>query len=112
MKKLFFILIVIVISYPTFASCPISDTSSACVAEFQSTGIPEIPAINPKLNIPAGSKVFIKTPSTVESAREIQPRKNLRNSSGKSSDYGYNANCQFGVCQNSGMPKLFPQNNN
>lgn len=112
MKKLCFILIVITIPNTVFASCPINDAIGACVAEFQSTDIPEIPAINPKLNIPAGSKVFIKTPSTVESTREIQPEKILRNSSGKSSDYGYNANCQFGVCQNSGMPKLFPQNNN
>ncbi len=100
-------LILILTSYPVFASCPISD--SACIAEYQQTQ-----SSNPlTMPIPKNSSAntFVPTPSATSLKREIAPARGLRMFGSTDEDYGYNASCQFGVCQNTGTPKTFSPNN-
>jgi len=106
MKKLIS-LIVILIACPTFATCPID--SDACVAEFQQTSLPDIilPASKPFSSQNTGN--FLETPATVQASREYEPKNNLRNFRSTEQDYGYNSSCQFGVCMDTGTPKVFPQ---
>ena len=99
----------ILFSHPVFASCPVGDAVDACVAEFQQTSLPKIAPLNSQLTPQSSSDIFIQTPAAVQSNREISPTKNLRDFGANSLDYGYNANCQFGVCQNAGTPKIFRQ---
>lgn len=106
MKKLLLI-ISILTSYPAFATCPID--ASSCIAEFQPLQtMPSAP-----LQIPenSSSKVFSPTPPTTNLSREISPQ-NVRMFGPTDEDYGYNAGCQFGVCQNSGTPKSFSSSEN
>ena len=110
MKKLF-LLFVILVTCPVFAACPIDSEGAACAAEFQNN-LPDI--IQPK-SVPSSqpqANIFSETPAAVNSDREMQPSKNLRSFGANNQDYGYNSNCQFGVCMDTGMPKIFPSQNN
>lgn len=108
MKKLL-ILIAITLSNPVFAACPIDNEGAACLAEFQKLNIPALPEFSPQMpNTPSAGN-FSETPATVDSSREIQPKKNLRSFGANSQDFGYNSNCQFGVCLDRGMPRIFPE---
>ena len=111
MKRLLIITALLLI-YPVFAACPIEKEGAACLAEFQLTDIPALPMNNLQLSAPNAASKFSATPATVDSAREITPTKNLRNFGANNQDYGYNSNCQFGVCLDRGMPKIFPEENN
>ena len=111
MKKIV-LLIVILLSYPTFAACPIESEGASCFAEFQLTDIPTLPTNNPQLSAPNASSKFSATPATVETSREIAPEKGLRKFGANNQDYGYNSDCQFGVCLDRGMPRIFPEENN
>lgn len=112
MKKSIFILALLIVSNNVFAACPVESEGSACIAEFQQTNIPVLPNLDSQLSTPPPVNKFIETPATVDSSREIEPKKKLRSFSSNNQDYGYNSNCQFGVCLDRGTPKLFPERNN
>lgn len=104
--KNFVTLIIIFISYPAFAACPIDGISDACIAEFQA-----VPLAEPmKMTLPKNETVkeFSPTPSTTGNLeREIDADTSLRKFGPQSQNYGYNSDCQFGVCQTSGTPTVF-----
>ena len=109
MKYILF-LIVILISTPIFAACPIDvHDGSTCVAEFQdTTTIPDLmqpTQISPPPAMPSGN--FTATPATVFSGRDYEAKKELRNFRSTEQDYGYNSSCQFGVCLDTGTPQTF-----
>lgn len=111
MKNLLFLIAILSI-IPAFASCPIDGNSSACIAEFQQTSIPDVTQNPALLSTPAPANTFSATPPIIDTEREIGPTKNLRNFGTTSQDYGYNSSCQFGVCMETGTPKTFRQNQN
>ena len=110
MKK-FVLLIIIFISYPAFAACPIDGISDACIAEFQA-----VPLAEPmKMTLPKNETVkeFSATPSATNNfEKEIDANTSLRKFGPQSQNYGYNSSCQFGVCQTTGTPKSFAPGNN
>ena len=106
LKYLF--LIVIIISCPVFASCPIDSEGGACVAEFQSGKIQDVIPPESVLSSPAKPKVFLGIKDNIPPEEEIESTKNLRDFGVNSNDYGYNSSCQFGVCPETGTPKNFP----
>lgn len=91
---------------PAFSACPID--GEACIAEFQPT---ITQPINKTMQNNVTSKSFVPTPSATNLKREVTPQKGLRMFGPTKEDYGYNASCQFGVCQNTGTPKNFSPNN-
>lgn len=101
-------LIVISISIPVFAACPINGNGGACVAEFQQTGIPALKSVSPVIEPAIPKTNFSETPAMVNSNREYQAKKDLRSFPNTEQDYGYNSSCQFGVCMDTGTPKSFP----
>jgi hypothetical protein len=106
--KYYLLLIAILTSLPVFAACPIEGEGSACVAEFQETGIPGLIS-TPSVVAPAmPTSNFSATPATVNSNREYEPKKETRIFGTTEQNYGYNSSCQFGVCMDTGTPKTFP----
>lgn len=102
MKK-FIIISIILTSLPSFASCPIDGFSNSCsIAEFQQKTF--IPTYAPNGDI----KEFSDTPETRLNANpDSADKKMLREFGPKNSDFGYNTNCQFGICKKSGTPQPF-----
>ena len=101
------LLIVILISLPAFAACPIDGIGEACVAD-----IPSLPSpLSSESAIPNNSseKIFTDTPTTSDITREIKPIK-TQTFGVTGQDYGYNSSCQFGVCMDTGTPKNFNGN--
>ena len=102
MKK-FLLLILILTSYPVFASCPIDGITDACVAEFS-----PVPSLNP---IPANrnpegfSRPFQGVVNTTPISKEIGPSNKTREFGPTTQDYNYNSSCQFGICRTTGTPK-------
>ena len=103
--------IIILTCLPSFAACPV-ENGGACLAEFQGTGIPDItnPSANLLPNLPSAN--FSATPAAVNSGREYEPKKETRVFSSMEQNYGYNSSCQFGVCMDTGTPKIFPNEQN
>lgn len=106
MKKIF-ILACFLISTPIFASCPIEDGATCSIAEFK----------REKLKATYAQNTIINDYSDTPEAR-LNPAKNpadeegLQNFGNRPRNYSYNADCQFGVCQNSsGVPHLFEGRN-
>ena len=108
MKKI--LLLIILTSYPVFAACPIDNLLNSCVAQFQPDIAPPMQP-QPPLQPSPKQKSFAETPSNMDISREIKPIKD-RYFGSNNTEYGYNSNCQFGICQNSGTPKIFGTNNN
>lgn len=106
MRKLSF-LIVILISLPVFATCPIDGISDACVAG--TTALPNLMPSESAIPSNSSNKIFTETPSTSDITREIKPIK-TQNFGVTGQDYGYNSSCQFGVCMDTGTPKNFNDN--
>ena len=105
--KIVFILITLLISYPVFSACPVDDTGSACIAEFQNLLQNTTTTTQPPFN-PAPKDMFTDTVESVQSTKEIGPNKELKNLPFTGNDYGYNSSCQFGVCLDQSMVKTFP----
>ena len=103
------LLIFILTSFPAYASCPIDGISNSCVAEIQPVTLPPLQSSSP---LPQKQlKLFTETPSTLDISREIKPAK-AREFSSNNTEYGYNSSCQFGVCMDTGTPKIFTQDKN
>ena len=103
MKKVF-ILSVILITSPIFASCPIDNLTGACsIAEFQKQQ-PMQRTYSPKSTI----KEFSGSPEArLKPSQNKEPQKDLRDFGPQPTNYSYNSDCQFGVCNKSGTPQLF-----
>ena len=103
MKNLLFILVIFA-TLPSFATCPIDSNFGACsIAEFQRQQ-PMQKTYSPKSTI----KEFSGSPEArLKPSQDIEPRKNLRDFGPQTTDYSYNTDCQFGVCNKSGTPELF-----
>lgn len=103
MKKII-ILSLILTSIPVFASCPIDSDGAACsIAQFQREEF--VPIYSPK----GGIKEFSATPEArLNPAKVDAPEKELRKFRQQETDYSYNSSCQFGVCNQTGAPQLFP----
>ena len=102
MKKLL-IISGILISIPASASCPIEDGATCSIAQFRREQLKPTYAQNSIIND------YSDTPET-----RLNPSKNpadsegLQNFGNRPRNFSYNADCQFGVCQNSsGVPHLF-----
>jgi hypothetical protein len=103
MKK-FIVLFLLSLSVPVFGACPIDGSSTACsIASFQNERPLDSAYENPS------SKTFEPTPSGLKPA-EVTPQKTLRTFGQQESDYSYNSSCQFGVCNQTGAPRLFHNN--
>ena len=95
--------------FPVYASCPVDGSGESCVAEIQSQ---ILPPLQPSSPLPQKqSKLFTETPSTLDISREIKPVKS-RSFGSNNTEYGYNSSCQFGVCMDTGTPKIFQQDEN
>ncbi|MBE7703765.1 MAG: hypothetical protein E7Z89_06935 [Cyanobacteria bacterium SIG28] len=90
------------ISIPAFATCSI-DGLSCSLAEFQKppdTTYSTKPIINE----------FAGTPEArLKPNENTADKKMLRDFGPNNSEYGYNTNCQFGVCYERNMAPLFKQ---
>lgn len=103
MKKLL-ILPVILISLPSFAACPIEEGATSCsVAQFHQDKM--VPTYAPT----TGISEFSGSPDARLRPSENPVEKNrLQDFGAQPRDFNYNADCQFGVCQNSsGAPQPF-----
>ena len=108
MKNLLFVIISILITYPAFALCPIDMEGASCVASESPSSIPVLRPTEQKPSALQPTTDFLETQSNVEFSREIQPTKNLRKFGVSNQNFGYNSNCQFGTCLDTGTPKTFP----
>lgn len=101
--KRYIIISLILTSLPVFASCPIDGSSNACsIAEFHQKEF--IPTYAPNGEI----KEYSDTPETrLNPNDDSADKKMLREFGPKNSDFGYNTNCQFGICKKSGTPQPF-----
>ncbi|MCQ2738991.1 MAG: hypothetical protein MJ237_02050 [bacterium] len=100
MKKNFAIIILTLIATPVIASCKIDD-GSACIANVR-TSPDAVQTI--RTSGPSGFSADIKT---TRPADKKLTQKGTRAFRPNPTDYGYNTNCQFGICTDSGMPKVF-----
>ena len=97
------IILIAILTLPTYASCPIDGLADSCVAEFN-----PVPSFNPipnNRNPEAFNKPFQGTANTTPISREIGPKSNLQNFGPTIQDYNYNSSCQFGICRTTGTPK-------
>ena len=102
--KSFLIVSLFLISIPSFASCILdSDTTTCSMAQFQKP-----------MDMTYSTSDSIKEYSGTPEAR-LKPTKNeagekmLREFGPKTTDFSYNADCQFGVCYDKGESPLFLQ---
>ncbi len=103
MKKLL-ILSFILTSIPAFATCPIDGDGAACIAQFSRQPFQQTYA--PK----SGIKEFSGTPEArLNPAKVNAPQTELRNFRQVQNDFSYNSSCQFGVCNQTGAPQIFQQ---
>lgn len=110
MKNL--LLLIFVLTYGQIVSaCPISGGETACVANIQPDTLSPIQTQTPLALQQREANQFKETPSNINQSREIKPVQ-TRNFGSNSNEYGYNSSCQFGVCLNTGTPKIFRQKNN
>lgn len=103
MKKIF-ILIAILISNSVYAACLIDGSDTACsVAKIQQQQ-PMQRTYSPRSTI----KEFSGSPEArLKPSQNNEPSKNLRDFGPQPTDYSYNTDCQFGVCNVGGTPQLF-----
>jgi len=96
------------ITLPAMATCSIETGGACSIADIMSRPTERSFSITEPL---------VKDFSGESSAR-LQPDKNdlqereLRNFGPQSNDYSYNTNCQFGICNTTGDPKLFMRRDN
>ena len=103
MKSFFTILSIILISSSVQANCLIDDIGTACsIADFRK---PMNTSFGQNSHVPN----FSKNPNVRLNPPENKITKQLRNFGQSPSDFSYNASCQFGVCMDTGSPKLFNQ---
>lgn len=125
MKKFLFVLSLI-ISVPVLASCPIDGFTEACsvanIVDFPSTGMDKGRDTNvgtkyeslPKITKPGeqnNPKNYISAPklNTEQSAKNYTEEDPLRSFRQTSKDFSYNSSCQFGSCNQTGVPQLLQQ---
>ena len=124
MKK-FLIFLPLILTFPALGACPIDTQGAVCtIADSVNFSGSEI---NNGLNAVPLAKPFegtnlpdLQKPKT----GNFQPMTQLRNDKDldktesndghrefkpTATDYSYNANCQFGICAQSGTPQLFQQ---
>ena len=103
MNKFLAILSVILISSSVHANCLIDDIGTACnIADFRK---PMNTSFGQDTHVPD----FSENPNVRLNPQENKITKQLRNFGQSPSDFSYNSNCQFGVCMDTGAPKLFNQ---
>jgi hypothetical protein len=102
MKK-FLIIPAILISLPSHSACPIEEDGSCSIAQFTRQQLKPTYAQNSIVND------YSDTPETrLNPARNPADEEGLQNFGNRPRNFSYNADCQFGVCQNSsGVPQLF-----
>ena len=101
MKKLFSIMLIYATIPAAFATCSL-DGLSCSIAD-----------LNSPTEKMYTSKPLIQqfsNPSTIDKkvVNKEEEQNYLRNFGQQETDYGYNASCQFGVCNQTGVPQLFP----
>jgi hypothetical protein len=98
MKKIL-VLSLIFFAVPVYSACLV-DGNSCSIANFQS---------ETEMSTQSKSSTFSPTPSADrDPLKEPTISKPLRGFGQQESDYSYNSSCQFGVCNQTGAPKLFP----
>jgi len=99
MKK--FLILLLLINIPVFASCPIEDGATSCsIAEFKE--------INPTYSPSSNLKEYSDTPETRLSPSKSTVREFKKRDFGVSNtDFNYDTTCQFGVCTDFGKDILF-----
>lgn len=96
---------IILTTLPVFASCPIDDSLSCSLAQFQKP-------MDMTYSTSDSIKEYSGTPEArLKPTRNDAGEKMLREFSPSARDYNYNADCQFGVCYDKGENSLFMQNN-
>ena len=102
MKNFLFVPVVL-LSLPVFASCPIDDNASCSIAQFTRKQIKPTYAQNSIVSD------YSDTPETrLNPVLNPADEEGLQNFGNRPKNFNYNADCQFGVCQNSsGVPHLF-----
>lgn len=107
MKK-FLLILPLFFVLPTYATCPIDGISPSCTANISSIQT---------FNTNQQNVLQPKLPTSYQSQKDLTLPKGNLNLQGPQSNflpegqnYGYNANCQFGGCNNIGTPQIFNQN--
>ena len=125
MKKLLF-LIIALLALPVYSACPVDGTSSVCsiadAVKFPSPSIDEGLDTNVgnkspgALRVPTLSQPKVQLEDTALSKNTIeQTERNYKNQTPfrtfrqNNRDFSYNASCQFGFCNQTGVPQLFQQ---
>ena len=102
--KNFLIVRVMLTTLPVFAACSL-EGDSCSIAE-----IIKPQALQRTYGPVSSVKEFSETPETKLIPKQNESaRKNLRKFGPQTGDYSYNTDCQFGVCNPSGVPQLFEQ---
>jgi hypothetical protein len=101
MKK-FLIMFVILGAIPAFGACPIDAENTSCsLANYQEANSLDSPS--------STSNPFVSTPNAIREPMKGEAiSKPLRGFGQQETDYSYNSSCQFGVCNQTGAPRLFP----
>ena len=126
MKK-FLISASLLITLPVFSACPVDGTTEACsladAIKFPSsnvdkgfdtnvgnktTGVLRVPNVSKQKVSKSYTSRFNQTDDSEKNYKEQTPLRTYRNTR---NDYSYNADCQFGACNQTGTPQLFQQRN-
>lgn len=100
--KNFLIVTMLLFSSSAFAACLI-DEGACSIAEFQKP-------MDMTYTTRDGIKEYSATPEArLKPSRNEAGEKMLRTFGPKNQDFGYNADCQFGVCYDKGESLLFKQ---
>ena len=101
--KQFLLLSCILITFPSLASCPIEDGASCSIAQFTRQ------QLKPTYSQNGIIKDYSETPETrLNPSHNPANEEAFQNFGNRPTNFNYNADCQFGVCQNSsGVPHLF-----
>ena len=103
MKKIFILLAITTFANQTYASCLIDDIDTAC----------SLAGLREPLNTSYSQDSHVPDLSENPDVR-LRPKTNkissqLRDFGQQPTDFSYNSSCQFGVCNQTGAPKLFNQ---
>ncbi|GEM_PF-6082798 len=122
----FFLVLVLTMTIPVFAACPIDGTGEFCggagnisfpntgiddglitqpPAPLSSTGIPDLE--KKEKQIKESNFSTTRQAKTNPTSRDYSSEEPLRDFRQNNSNYSYNASCQFGICGQTGTPQLF-----
>ena len=103
LRNILILLISTITIAPIYAACLIDDMDTAC--SLATLREPMNTSYSQDSHVPD----FSENPNVRLNPRSNKVASQLRDFGQQSTDFSYNSSCQFGVCNQTGAPKLFNQ---